>query len=116
MQLQEVGRQRLDDAGQLGVGRIDGERDLLGAAAHARAERARRVEREMARRRREEHEADHVGARVERRVEGVEGGQAADFDEERHQANLSMSRVSAETSGSISFRAISTMISSSMSQ
>ena len=39
---------------------------------------------EVARRRREEHEADHVGAGVERRVERVGGFQAADFDQKSH--------------------------------
>ena len=88
MQLQHVGRQRLDDAGKLVVGRVDRQRDLVGPAAHALAELARQPEPEMARRRREEHEADHVGAGVERRVERFRGGQAADFDEEAHASML----------------------------
>ena len=72
----------VDDASQRVVGRVDGERDLPGAAAHALAEPARLLHSDMARRRLEKDEAHHVGAGVERRVEGVRGGQAADFDED----------------------------------
>ena len=67
------GLQRLDDAAKLGVVGIDRERDLARAALHPLAERARGLDPEVARRRRKEHEADHVGAGVERGVERVGG-------------------------------------------
>ena len=58
--------------GKLVVVGVDRERDLLRPAAHARAQRARRLEADMARRRRKEHEADHVGTGLERDVERLE--------------------------------------------
>ena len=72
------------DALKLGVVGVDRQRDLLGAAAHPLAQRARRLDADIARRRRKEHEADHVGAGVERRVERLGGLQAADFDQKGH--------------------------------
>ena len=48
------------------------------------AELARRMKRHVARPRRKEHEAHHVGAGIERGVERVGRGQAADFDESSH--------------------------------
>ena len=84
VQLQHVGLQRLDDCLERRVVGVDRERDLLRAPAHALAERARGLVAEIARRRREEHEADHVGARVERYVERLGRLQAADFDHNGH--------------------------------
>ena len=82
VKLEQVGLQHVDDAGQQRVVGIDRERDLLGAVFHAAAEVARRVQRHIARARREEHEADHVGAGIERGIERVGRGQAADFDQD----------------------------------
>ena len=84
VQLQHVGLERLDDVAQRLVIGIDGERDLAGAALDALAERARRLDAEMARARRKEHEADHVGAGFQRDIKRFGGLQAADFDHERH--------------------------------
>ena len=63
---------------------IDGERDLAGAAFDAPAERARGREPEMARTRREEHEADQVGVGFQRHIKRFRGLQPANFDQERH--------------------------------
>ena len=84
VQLQDVRLQRLDDVVERRVVGIDRERDLERAALRLPAEIARRLQAEMPGRRRKEHEPDHVGARVERRVERLARGQAADFDEQGH--------------------------------
>ena len=60
------------------------ERHFLRTAGDAPPSAARRVERDMPWRRRKEHEADHVGAGVERDVERFRRGKTADFDYERH--------------------------------
>ena len=57
---------------------------LSGAALGLPAEFARRLQAEMPRRRRKEHEAHHVGARLQRDVERLARGQAANFDEQGH--------------------------------
>ncbi len=84
MQLQHVRLQRLDHGPDVLLIGVDRERDLLRAAAHARAEHPRRVEIQMPRRRRKKHEADHVRARIERDIKGLRGGKAADFNDQRH--------------------------------
>ena len=66
VQLQEIRPQRLDDVFERRVVGIDRQRHLGGAALGLPAEFARGLEAEMARRRRKEHEAHHVGARLER--------------------------------------------------
>ena len=82
MKLQQIGMQHVDDVGQRRIVGIDRERDLLGAVFHPAPEVARRMQRDIARARRKEHEADHVGAGIERGVERVGRGQAADFDQD----------------------------------
>ena len=84
MQLQEIRPQGLDDVFQRRVVGIDRQRHLGGAALGLPAEFARGLEAEMARRRGKEHEAHHVGARLERYVERLARGQAANFDEQGH--------------------------------
>ena len=84
MQLQEIRPQRLDDVFQRRVVGIDRQRHLGGAALGLPAEFARGLEAEMARRRGKEHEAHHVGARLERYIERLARGQAANFDEQGH--------------------------------
>ena len=70
MQLQDVGRERLDDRGEHGVVGVDAERDDPRPSARLRAERARRLEADMARALGEEDEADHVRAGRERGFKG----------------------------------------------
>ena len=84
VQLQNVRPQRLDDVLERRVVGIDRQRHLDGAALGLPAEFARGLEAEMPRRRRKEHEAHHVGAGLERDVERLARGQAADFDEQGH--------------------------------
>jgi hypothetical protein len=80
VQLQNVGLQRRDDAFERRVVGVHGQRDLDRALLHMLAQLARGLQREVARRRRKEHEADHVGAGLERSVERLPRGQATDFD------------------------------------
>ena len=68
-------------AGKLASIGIDRERDLLGAALHARAERARRLEAEMARRRRKNTKPTMSAPASSADVERVGRRQAADFDQ-----------------------------------
>ena len=68
MKLQQVRRQSLDHALKKRIVGIDRQRHFQRAAANAFAERPRRIERQVARRRREEHESDHVGAGIERNI------------------------------------------------
>ena len=84
VQLQHVGGKRGDDAGKRLVIGIDGKRDLAGAALGPLAQRARGVEPEMARARREEHEADQIGAGFHRDINRFRGLKPADFDQQRH--------------------------------
>src|SRR5215472_14642578 len=76
--------QCLDDRLQKSVVGIDRERNFLRAATHALAERARVLELQMTRRRPKEHEANHVGAGVQRGVKRLRRRQSANFDGERH--------------------------------
>ena len=66
MQLQNVRLQGLHHRRQKYFIDVDGERDFLSAAAHAAAERACGFEFQVAGRWRKKHEANHVGAGVER--------------------------------------------------
>jgi hypothetical protein len=84
VQLQKVGLESLDYGSQFVVSGIDRQRDLLGAAFHPRAQCPCRLDVEMARRRRKEHEADQVGTGVECGVKRLGRPQPADFDEEGH--------------------------------
>ena len=65
VKLEHIGLQRRNDGGQQPVVGVDREGDFLRAAAHAPAEGSGRIERKVPRRRRKEHEPDHVGARVQ---------------------------------------------------
>ena len=69
VQLQHVRTQRLDDVAQHLVARIDGERDLAGAAFHPLTQSARGPIAEIARRGRKEHKADLIGPGIQRHVE-----------------------------------------------
>ncbi len=84
VKLQHIGMQRLDDIGQHRVIGIDDERNLFGAVFDAASERVRGVQRNVARAWRKEHEAHHVGARVERGIEGLGRGEAADLNKGGH--------------------------------
>ncbi len=84
VQLQHVRTHRLDDLAQHLVGRIDGERDLVRAALHPLAERARRAIGEVARRGSKEDKADLIGPSVQRHVERFGAHQAADFHQKGH--------------------------------
>ncbi len=84
MQLQDVGRERVDDARQSVVVGVDAEGGDPCPAAGPAAQRARRLEADVARALGEENEADDVGARPERDVQGRSCREAADFDDRRH--------------------------------
>ena len=85
VQLQHVGLERLDDLRASSASSASTESATFSARPCTRAPRAARgLEAEIARRRRKEHEADHVGAGIERGVEGLGGLQAADFDQKGH--------------------------------
>ena len=84
VQLQDVGLQRFDDALECRIIGIDGQRRLDRALADLPTQFPRYIKREMTRRRGEEHEAYHVGARLQRRRERLGRRQAADFDEQGH--------------------------------
>ena len=81
VKLQQIRLQRLDHGIKHRIVGIDRQRHFLRAAAYAAAERPRGLEDKMPRRWRKEHEADHVGARVERDVERLGRRKAADFDD-----------------------------------
>ena len=74
MQLEDVGRQGLDDALERVVVGVDAERAICARPRACRAERARRLEADMAWALREKDEADDVRASVKRGFErrGVE--------------------------------------------
>ncbi len=84
MQLQQVGLEGGDAQFQELVIGIDRDRDLAGPALHPLPERAHRLEADMARRRRKEHEAHQIGPGLERRIERNRRRQAADFDQDGH--------------------------------
>ena len=84
VKLEQIGAQHLNDVGKRCVIGVHGERDLLGAAVDARTQFARRMERHVAWAWRKEHKAHHVGARIERDIEGFGRRKAADFDQNRH--------------------------------
>src|SRR6202035_5871490 len=84
VQLQHVRLQSLDRRVEQRIVGVDGQRDLLRALEHARGKRVRVLECQVPRRWRKEHEAHHVGARLERDIEGLRCREAADFDDDRH--------------------------------
>ena len=84
VQLQHIGLERLDAGRQPVVVGIDRQRHLLGPAVHALAQQPRRLEADVPRRRRKEHEADKVGAGIERDVDRVGRHQAANLDLDGH--------------------------------
>jgi len=84
MQLQKVRLDRLDDLRKLRVTGIDAKRDLERAPAHAFTQGAGVCKDDIARGRRKEDEADHVGAGGERRIERLRRIEAANLDEKGH--------------------------------
>ena len=84
MQLQHVGADDAGDRRQQVVVGVDRQRDDLGAVARLGGEFVGVVEADEARALGEEHQPDHVGAGVERRLERRRGGQTADFDRRNH--------------------------------
>jgi len=82
VQLKPVGIERRHDRVQQRVIRIDRERDLAGTPGRAVAECACRRHVEMARGGRKEHEADEIGTRFERGVEGYFAVEPADLDQQ----------------------------------
>ena len=89
MQLDEVGRQGVDDALQRVVVGVDGERDDLCASPRLSPEHACGLPVDMARALREKYESDHVRAGVKRGGQRRRGRKTADFDDRRHRAPLS---------------------------
>jgi hypothetical protein len=92
VQLQDIRPQRLDDIFERRIVGIDGERHLYRPTLGLLAEFARHLQAEMPRRWRKEHEAHHVRTSLQRDVERLARGQAADFDKQGH--GLSGSRFS----------------------
>ena len=84
VQLQIVGLGRGDDRGERLVVGVDAQRDDFRALPGAGGEVARLGRADAARALLEEHEADHVGPRVERRRQGRDGREAADFYRRGH--------------------------------
>ena len=84
MQLQDIRLQRFDDVGKRGVVGINREGNFYGAALDPAAKLACHFKAQMPRRRRKEHEPDHVGAGLQRDVKRLARGQAANFDEQGH--------------------------------
>ena len=68
MELQHGGLERLYDGGEGRIIGIDAQCHLPRASAHLRTKGTGGRQRDMPRARLEEHEADHVDARIERRV------------------------------------------------
>ena len=102
MQLQEIGRDGVDNGAQSLVRGIDRQHDDPRAPVDARGQRLRLIERQMARALLEKHEADHVGARVKRGVERRRGREAADFDQSGHGAPFRQSAPLVKGSGGVS--------------
>src|SRR5258707_11570716 len=84
VQLQYVRLQHLDDVSERRIVGIDREGDLYGTALYMLSKVARGLKTQMSRRRREEHESNHVGAGIQRDVERLGRGQAANFDDQGH--------------------------------
>ena len=80
VQLQKVRLECVDDARELGVIRIDRERNLAHLSAYELRQALRGRKIHMARRRSKEHKTNHVGAALERSVEGVRSPQSTDFN------------------------------------
>ena len=84
VQLQYVRTQSLDNRLQKRLVGIHRQGYFLRAAARPLAESACGIELQMPRRRRKEHESDHVGAGIKRGVQRLWRRQPANFDDERH--------------------------------
>ena len=84
MQLQDIRPQCLDDVAERRVVGVDRKRDFYGAALDPTAEVARRLQAEVPRRRRKEHESHHIRTGFKRRIERFVRGEAANFDEQGH--------------------------------
>src|SRR5271156_236394 len=87
VKLEQIWLQRFNDRIEQRIVGVDRKRYLLRAAAHAFSERPRRIKRNVARRRRKENKADHVGAGVECDLERFRRRKTADFYNERHALN-----------------------------
>src|SRR5262249_15640379 len=117
VQLKRVGPERLDDRGERRIVGIDRERDLLGTALHARAKLTGDFVAQVPRRRRKEHEADHIRALIQRHVECLRRAQPAYFDDQTHHRSkcfANSSNMSARTGASL--RATLYTIASSICQ
>ena len=84
MQLQYVGLQHLDDVSERRIVGIDRECDFYGTALYMFSKIPRGLETQMPRRRRKEHKSHHVGAGIQRDVERLGRGQAANFNDQGH--------------------------------
>jgi len=84
VQLQQIGLQGFNNTFQRRIVGIDRERHLQRTLLYRLAEVARRLKGKMARRRRKEHEPDHVRASIQRDVERLARGQAANLDDQGH--------------------------------
>ena len=71
VKLQNIRPQGLDDVGERRVVGIDRERHLDGAASGPLAEIARGLKADMTGRGRKEHESNHVGAGLQRGIQGL---------------------------------------------
>jgi hypothetical protein len=84
VQLQDARLQRFDNAGERRIVGIDGQRDPGRALTGQLAKHTRHFQRDVPRRRWKEHEANHIGASIQRGAERLARGQATDFDSQRH--------------------------------
>ena len=88
MQLEEVGADPLDHVLDQRIVGIDHDRDRLDAARAIAASDAGRLELDIARALREEHQADIVGAGIDCRVHDHSRPHAANFHLHRHLADF----------------------------
>ena len=84
VKLEQSGLNRGDEAVDKRVVWIDRDRNRLDAAERCLGERLRRLQLEMARALRKEHEADIVGAGIDRRIYDLSRANAANFHLHRH--------------------------------
>ena len=84
VQLQQVGRERVDARCQLIVTGVDGKSHLLRPSPHTLAQRARGVGADVTGRRRKEDKADEIGPGLERHIERLEALKPADLDQNGH--------------------------------
>src|SRR5262249_26011480 len=79
-----VGFERCNNIEQSVIIGVDCECDFAGTPPNAFAKRARRLEAEMTRARREEHKAYQIGSGIKRYIKRLRGLEAADFDQQGH--------------------------------